>query len=356
MPPVIDADTHVDESEATWEALSGASLKYRPITITAPTEGVPPGVLGASNGRWWLVDGKMQSRIIRDDEHHPPIAARELHDVQVRLNDMDRMGVETQVIFPTFFIRYDHASNPAGSELLTKAYNRWIAERCAPTKGRLQWVAVLPISDVDKAVEEMRWAKANGACGIFQRGYDLGKKASDPYFFPIYQAASELNLPLCLHTGHPGFPAREWDRGFPIMAAFTSLISSRIPERFPDLRFGFIEAGASWIPYVMSMLSVHLRSQRLHDQASTFELSRDLFRSSRLFVAIDPLDDIDYLLSLGLEDNLMIGTDYCHSDVSANLSALDEVSRWADEGRISKAVAHKILYTNPRVFYGFAAD
>ncbi len=34
-------------------------------------------------------------------------------------------------------------------------------------------------------------------------------------------------------------------------------------------------------------------------------------------VAIDPVGDIEYLLTLGTEDNLMIGTDYRHSDVSA---------------------------------------
>ena len=40
----------------------------------------------------------------------------------------------------------------------------------------------------------------------------------------------------------------------------------------------------------------------------------------------------------------MIGADYSHTDISANLSSLDEVRSWADEGRISNAHAHKILY------------
>ena len=48
----------------------------------------------------------------------------------------------------------------------------------------------------------------------------------------------------------------------------------------------------------------------------------------------------------------MIGTDYSHTDISANLSALDEVRSWVDEGRISKAQAHKILESNSQVFYG----
>lgn len=354
MASIIDADTHVDESEATWSNLNGANARYAPITVLPAQAGESPGIPEAANGRWWLVDGKLQSRAVRDDEHHPPLAARELHDVQVRLADMDRLGVDVQVIFPTFFIRYDSSSNPQAEAALTTAYNRWIAERCAPTNGRLRWIAVLPWLDADRAVEELRWAKTHGACGFFKRGYDLGKRVSDPHFFPMYEEASALDLPVCIHTGHPGFPSREWDRGFPVMSAFTALITDGIPQQFPRLRFGFIEAGASWVPYVMSQLAVQLRSQALHERAATFELRRDLFRANRLFVAIDPVDDIEYLLTFGTEDNLMVGTDYCHSDVSANLDALAEVSRWAETGRISKDVARKILETNCREFYGLA--
>ncbi|HZD42007.1 MAG TPA: hypothetical protein VE131_14895, partial [Terriglobales bacterium] len=65
-----------------------------------------------------------------------------------------------------------------------------------------------------------------------------------------------------------------------------------------------------------------------------------------------PLDEIEFLLKFGTEDSLMIGTDYSHTDISANLSALDEVRKWAEEGRISAVQAGKILEGNPRAFYG----
>jgi len=48
----------------------------------------------------------------------------------------------------------------------------------------------------------------------------------------------------------------------------------------------------------------------------------------------------------------MIGTDYSHTDISANLSALDEVRNWVDEGRISNTQAQKILESNSKAFYG----
>ncbi|MDE0031451.1 MAG: hypothetical protein OXU42_18885, partial [Deltaproteobacteria bacterium] len=66
----------------------------------------------------------------------------------------------------------------------------------------------------------------------------------------------------------------------------------------------------------------------------------------------DPIDDVEALLKFHTEDNLIIGTDYSHTDISANLSGLAEVHNWVDEGRINTEQAEKILNTNSRVFYG----
>lgn len=345
---VIDADTHVDETEATWMSLEGTEARYAPVTMGPSGDEISRSLLNPSRSRYWLVEGRIQVRAVRDDVHHPPRPRRELEDIEGRLLDMDQMGVDIQILFPTFFIRYIslHAEPEAA---LARSYNRWIAEKCAQTGGRLRWTAMLPWLDTDAAVEEIRWAKANGACGIFKRGFDLNQPVGASHFFPIYEEANDLDLPLCIHTGHPG---SEWDRGFPIISAFSSVVSSKLADKFPALRFGFIEAGASWIPYALSQLAMRERTERHHEEAVTFEVTRDLFQHNRLFVTIDPVDDIEHLLKLGTEDNLMIGTDYGHSDQSANVSALGEVGRWEEKGRISKGVATKILEVNPRVFYG----
>lgn len=348
--PVIDADTHVDECEDTWGFLTEANAKFAPVTVTS-TAPASAGGVNAARQRWWLAEGQLVPRAIRDDQHYPPQAARELHEVEVRLQDMDRMGVDVQVLFPTFFIRYGNTSHPSAEEALTMAYNRWMAERCAPTHGRLRWIAQLPLLDTNKAVDELRWAKDHGAVGLYKRGYDLETPVTDPRFFPIYEEASALDMPVCIHTGHP-LPGREWDRGFPLVAAFIGLVMSRLPQKFPRLRFGFIESGASWIPYALSQLQMQQRSQSIHERAQAFDLPMDLLRANRLFVAMDPVDDIEYLVQMGAEDNLMIGTDYGHGDISANTSALDEVRGWVESERITDAVARKILETNPQAFYG----
>ena len=103
-----------------------------------------------------------------------------------------------------------------------------------------------------------------------------------------------------------------------------------------NFALGLIESGASWIPYTISQLGA-VKRQALRGQQTRlprlFELEPELFRANRLFVTIDPIDDIESLLKFGTEDNLMIGTDYSHTDISANLSALDEVRSWAGRGQ-----------------------
>jgi predicted TIM-barrel fold metal-dependent hydrolase len=352
---VIDADTHVDESESTWEALEGGPYdQYIPATVMVePREAgrLDPARLRL---RHWLVEGRLQNRAIRDDQHHPPRERRELEDVAGRVQQMDEMGVDVQVVFPTFFIRHDSA-NPEAEAALTSAYNRWLAERCALSRGRLRWAAVLPWLQPARAVEELRWAKANGACGIFKRGFDLGRPVSDRQFFPVYEEAGALDVPICIHTGHPGSDPGG-DRGVPILAAFNALVSGGVAARFPKLRFGLIEAGASWVPYAVSQLQAQERTAldrgTRQRPSPGLDLAKDLFRANRLFITIDAVDDVEYLLRFGLEDNLMIGTDYSHSDISANAGALDEVQSWARQGRISDTVAHKILQDNPAAFYG----
>ena len=82
---------------------------------------------------------------------------------------MDELGTEIQVIYPTLFIS-DPAVRPEVELALTRSYNRWLADRCALSKGRLRWVCVPPLKTMDKAVEELSWAKDHGACGVSKKG------------------------------------------------------------------------------------------------------------------------------------------------------------------------------------------
>jgi len=49
----------------------------------------------------------------------------------------------------------------------------------------------------------------------------------------------------------------------------------------------------------------------------------------------------------------MVGSDYTHRDPSMELEFRKELQARADKGDIPQAAVQKILYDNPKAFYGF---
>src|SRR5262249_32133294 len=119
------------------------------------------------------------------------------------------------------------------------------------SNGRMRWVVVPPYLRMDKALEEIRWAKEHGACGILKMGTEHNRNAADSYFFPVYEEASRLDLPICMHagSGDPEAVSPVSPRLHTISACI-DLVGGGIPERFPKLRVGWIECSASWIPFM----------------------------------------------------------------------------------------------------------
>jgi predicted TIM-barrel fold metal-dependent hydrolase len=206
---------------------------------------------------------------------------------------------------------------------------------------------------MDKALDEIRWASGNGACAVFMRGLETTHRLHDPYFFPLYEEASRLNMPIGIHSGVGNFavseafgvdPFREAKLG--VIGAFHAMIMRGIPERFPRLRIGAIEVSAQWIPYVVH--DINLRLPKFLGKEANADLLRN---SSQLFVACQTDDDLPYVLKYSGENSLMIGSDYGHADNASELLALNRLQA---KGEIDSHVIDKILYDNPARFYGLS--
>jgi predicted TIM-barrel fold metal-dependent hydrolase len=198
----IDADAHVDENEQTWEYLGEAERRFKPMHFDLG--GGESG--GPSDGRrhgLWLIGGNARLHRFRSDQATGTTrATRELLDVDARLRHMDELGIDVQVLYPTTFL---HAvtDRPDVELALCRAYNRWLAARTASSGGRLRWAAQAPLLSIDEAVAELRFARDHGACGVMKKGVECGgRAASDPYFFPFYEEAERLDLPICIHQGN----------------------------------------------------------------------------------------------------------------------------------------------------------
>ena len=368
MPTTIDADTHIDETEDTWEYMLPGEEDFKPIVgyPSNPDPNRPPT-------RYWMIDGERQPRLRRSDEKtRTTVEARELLDVNVRLRDMDSLDVQTHVIYPTTFL-IQPTDRPEIDLAIKRSYNRWLGDRCAQSEGRLRWMCLPPVMTMDETIEELRWAKDHGAVGVFKKGNEeAGKSLTDSYFYPLWREANALEMAVCIHTGS-GIPnlrstrtAGAFGRGRVPFAslpeAFSSLVTNKLPQQFPKIRWGFIEAASGWVPHELYRIDRRLkhpgeqdRSEALltpDDLPAGFEVQRDAMREFNLFVTCLVDEDLPYILKFAGEDNLVVGSDYTHADQSMERHFQDELWARAEKGEITTAAVNKMLYDNPRRLYG----
>ena len=106
----------------------------------------------------------------------------------------------------------------------------------------------------------------------------------------------------------------------PTVHAFHTIIRHQLPIKYPKLRFGIVEAGAPWIPFIAYELK--RRMEKAADGAGTFSqfarytLDSDVMKSNRMYVTCQVDEDLPYIVKVAGEDNLMIGSDYTHRDQS----------------------------------------
>ena len=164
MKGVVDADTHIAEPEAMWKLIDAKMAPRRPVLL-----GLPDDTWFGDRNALWLIDGnifpkpagKGSYRLVTPSAQKAEkvrgdiaISSREIADVSARVKDMDRLGVDVQVIYPTLFLVY--LTDDAELETaLCKAYNSWLADACNNSNGRLKFVAVLPLRSIPESLKEI---------------------------------------------------------------------------------------------------------------------------------------------------------------------------------------------------------
>jgi predicted TIM-barrel fold metal-dependent hydrolase len=347
--PTIDADAHVIETPKTWSYMREDEQDFRPqIFVRDVNDGAP--VRTNSRREYWMLEGRALSKGSNVGKDVPPESGT-MEDIDRRLAHMDETGVDVQVLFPSLFLR--PLTQERDTDLaLARSYNRWMAEIWSKSPKRLRWVLVPPLlSLADKGLirEELAFCKQNGACGIFMRGVECERLISHRHFFPLYEAAQELDLAITLHAGINSVPYHDIflpsssliTFKFPVIGAFNGLLEDEIPSRFPGLRWGFIEASAQWVPYVLGEARIRLRSKGKR-------ISDTLMNDNRFYVTTQHTDDLPGLLNEVGDDNFVIGTDYGHKDTATEVMALKRLS---SDGSIPKSSSEKILEINPRKLY-----
>jgi predicted TIM-barrel fold metal-dependent hydrolase len=295
--PVVDADSHKCENPVVFADYIDPPFRDR-FSLMRDRYGEQRFVLRDRNPRSGASDFE---RVFLQIEGYGKGTYRPYHEEstigglfnRVRLQHMDREGIDHQLLYGSIALSFNSIIDPELAVGLCRAYNDYIHEDCQIRPDRLHPVAVLPLQDPVEAVRELRrcvedlgmpavWIPPNvpqphpDAPDRFPE-IRVPKQLSHPDFFPIYAEAERLDVAVGIH-GAPGMQlaggtADQLD-SFTLVHVFANrsmqqmalarLIFDGVLERFPRIRFGFLEAGVGWVPDLMQALHEHWQKRMVN--------------------------------------------------------------------------------------------
>jgi predicted TIM-barrel fold metal-dependent hydrolase len=285
---------------------------------------------------------------------------RRCSDPHLRIKDMDRDGVDAEVIYGILGAASRLNDREASNEML-RIYNDFLKDFCSHYPDREIGLACLPYGDIGDSVKEIHRVAKMGIKGLeLSCSWDM-EPMWHPVWEPLWNAVEEVQLPLHFHTFPTTSPrAREGVSGQVRRAAmFTgvssfqmglihiiaALIGAGVLERHPRLKVSFGESGIGWLPYALDRMDFEYED-RFRDLIK-MKPSEYWRRQCKATFQFDPIgtklvDDI------GVE-TLMWGSDYPHTD-----GVWPESSKYIKEqfAGLAPEIVHKITCENAAKFYG----
>ena len=212
--PVFDADSHVVEPRMLWEEYlepdyrvpgrlalwrvegkHGAYLKINGEVYRDTENPNIPSYAVWRPGMTWDTIGELDPKL-----PHP--ANRGASDPEARLRDMDAMGIDQALLYPTWFAEgFPLIQDPDVAYALSRAYNNWIADFCRAAPDRLFAAAMIPLQNIDFALEELRRC-AKLACfpaAFVRPAFIEGRYLNHPYYEPLWDELQNLGITAAVH-------------------------------------------------------------------------------------------------------------------------------------------------------------
>jgi predicted TIM-barrel fold metal-dependent hydrolase len=250
-----------------------------------------------------------------------------------KLRFMEEFGLDHSVLTPDVMLATINHDQTAVA--LARAYNDWLLDTFAGADDRLHATMAVAHQVPEKAREEIeRVGSEDLIVGVQHPAAGMIPPAGHRWHDPIYEAASELGLPIVMHShdiqATVTFPVqRRWAETFTESHAFTfpvelmwhliSMVCNGVPEGYPDLEFVFQEPGFEWVPWMMWRLDDHyLQNSRdlpmLTKRPSEYIRDQFYFTTQPLGHTDDPQHMGWTMEMAGGADTLLFSTDHPHPD------------------------------------------
>ncbi len=344
MPYVVDSP-----DGPAWVSKNGGSFGL--------LNGVGPSGAKYVPGQHTRVDVMAETHLYEDGKN----GIRRVSDPHLRIQDMDRDGVQFEIIYGILGAA-TKLNDPEAANEMMRIYNDWLVDFSSHYPHRQIALACIPYGDIEAAITEIHRVAKMGLRGLeLSCSWDMDPMWH-PSWEPLWQAVHEVDLPLHFHT-FPALPPGKAQQQVGITrraAMFTTvsgfqmnlinivaaIIGGAVLERYPNIRIALGESGIGWIPYALDRMDYEWED-RFHDLGLKMKPS-DYWR--RQCKATFQYDRVGTKLvdEMGVE-TLMWGSDYPHGD-----GVWPESSKYIEEqfGHLSADVTHKIVCENAAKFYG----
>jgi len=363
----LDADYRIMARSAFWHEVDELDV---PVTILNGKQAkeMNPGPLNRQ--AIWKPGMKPEDIGALDPTVRHPITPG-AQDPQARLKDMDAMGIDKALLFPTLFAEYfPIIENPDAAFALARAYNDWIIDFCGAAPQRLFPAAVLPMQDVSFAVRELKRVAKKGLRAAFIRPAFVNQRfPNHAYYTPLWTHLADLGVAACIHPS-AGNTNPEWtsqgsyvervasnlrighyvaESVAPMMdnAMFLNAICFYgLMEEYPQLKLSFLHSSASWVPLALEKAETYLWLM-----SSTQDVSLEpehVFFERPYLVGFNSWESSVARLTDVFKDVAAWGSRYPHHDASDVSEARGLLQQW----KVPEDIAANYLGGNAARHYG----
>jgi predicted TIM-barrel fold metal-dependent hydrolase len=350
--PIHDADAHFMETPDWFHAFADPSVreKLTPVFVGS----VKPG------------EERMIDRFAA--QHRDPVYRAE-DEAQLLLRKnwaatgsfvkedrpraLDLLGFESQLVFNTFvngkLLASERSDDLDFAYGFARAHNRSMVDFCGVDR-RLLATGYVPLRDFERSAAMAEEAIEMGCQALLiPSGCPRGHSPSHVGLDPVWARAQEARLPIVFHVGGghrladgnlldpeyfenggphvPDFHGGDENfRSIDYMAIPTApmqtlatLIFDGVLERFPELRFGVIEQGASWIPsWMRFMESAFDAFRKREDRLQKLRMRPSEYVRRQVRATPYPAEDVGWTIRNSGPEVCLFSSDYPHVEGGRN--------------------------------------
>ena len=238
-------------------------------------------------------------------------------DAESHLKFMDEAGIQTSVL--TMPAPQPFFGDGAESAAICRKYNEEAAALKALHPGRFLFCAALPLPDVERALEEARYAlDVLKADGIKLASNSYGQYLGDPELEPLMAYLNEKKAVIITHPHKPSavndkliaaVPLASYEYLAETTRAILNMVANDVLVRYPDLKVVVPHSGSflpNALPRFKGLLPVMTAQGYMHPVDVDANISRLYFDLAG--AATD--DAIESLLTVTDPSHILYGSDY----------------------------------------------